>query len=641
MRHEGRDNILTDGLLAGCFAGVITALAECAFHLLRQAPTLLPSLLPPTLALYIFYWGIVGLLVAIVWRAVRSAGIGKSAGPGFARVLTAGFAIAFTLHTAFTSHVIGALPRPWSTLLFAGVLALALLFAVVIQRVRSGRALGARLMFGTVLTLFLLSLPLAWIPERGAAGDGRAEESAVTGASGPNVLLVVFDTMRYDHIGSAGYARPTTPVIDSLAAGGAVFERAYAPSSWTLPSTASILTSRYPSGHGVTSPASALSHEITTLPAILRDAGYRTGLFSGNPLVEPNFGFGNGFGHVFTPSKPLMLGLFYLPRYWKRTFGRIPGMPPHDELTVRYESIWRPHVKEEWIRGGRLGAELLDWVDADGAAPFFAHVQIMEPHDPYEGTGRFGPAGVSEKPYSVGAGMHPFDVRRRVPDAEQRIMVDRYDDDVLEADRVLGEIVRGLEARGLGEETWIIVTSDHGEEFWDHDGWGHARTLFDEVIRVPLMIHGRGAVARKIPALARLIDIGPTVLAIAGRDVPPGFVGTNLLPVILGNADSTGIREAYAELWKNPARMADALVTDGGRKIIRARDGSSEEIFLFDLYADESEKVNRARGHADEVASLLERLDRIASEAGADGIRSDADLDEETRRRLKSLGYIE
>ncbi len=651
MKRDNPESILTEGALAGCLVGALAALAEFAFHALRHAPTLLPSLLPPMLVLSIVYWGVVGLLVAIVWRAFRRAGIRKFMGERFAPALIAGLAIALTVHTALMTHVLGALPRPWSSLLFGAALACAPLFALGLHRLRRGRGLRPRLQFAIVTTLIALSLPLALIPERGAAtGAARGgQPGAPSGGStenresnrGPSVLLVVFDTMRYDHIGSAGYARPTTPVIDRLAAEGAVFERAYAPSSWTLPSTASILTSRYPSSHGVTSPASALSDEITTLPALLRDAGYRTGLFSGNPLVEPNFGFGNGFSHVFTPSKPLMLGLFYLPRYWKRTFGRLPGMPPHDELTVRYESMWRPHVKQEWIRGGRLEAELFDWIDENASTPFFAHVQIMEPHDPYEGTGRFGPVGVSEKPYSVGAGLHPFDGRQRVSADEQRIMVDRYDDDVLEADRVLGDIVRGFEARGLQDDTWIVVTADHGEEFWDHDGWGHARTLFDEVIRVPLLIHGGGTLPRRISALARLIDIAPTVLAIAGHDVPAEFAGTDLLPVVLGNADSTGVREAYAELWKNPVRRADALVTSGGRKIIRARDGGSEQIYLFDLFADESESVDRAPEHAAEAASLLEQLDRIAIEAGANGVRSDADLDAETRRRLKSLGYIE
>ena len=626
-------------LAAGPSVGVIAGLAEFAVHRIARAPLLLPSLLPGMLLLYIFYWSILGFLLALFLGIIRHRRGADAVDARTGPAILAAAALSLSIHAALVSNLLVDLRRPWSTILFSLALLAIPLFAAAFKRAIP-RFLIVRPLRTALLSLLpiLLALPLQFLPE--AAGERRPVPATARG--GPNMILVVFDTLRFDHVGAYGYGRETTPAIDSLAGEGTLFERAYAPSSWTLPSTASILTSKYPSGHGAVTRSSALSPEIETLPALLREAGYRTGLFSGNPFVEPNFGFGNGFSHIVSPVKPLYMKIFYLPCYYKRTIGRVPFFPKTNDWVTAWETLWRPSLEREWIEGDELVDRLLRWVRADDGRPFFAHLQIMEPHDPYVGVGRFGEEGISLAPHVGFAPLYPFHtLAPRDPEA-LALLVDRYDDDVWVADGCLASLREGLDRLGLAGETWLVITSDHGEEFWDHDGWGHGNSLFDELIRVPLIFHGEGVAAGRVRSMARLVDIAPTLADAAGVETPEGFAGKSLYPVLVGATSETGVRESFAELHRAGTNRAWAIVLENGRKLIRVRSGNRERLLCYDLAEDNREKRNLEEEDPDLAGSLRSNLEKAIERAALDrAIPATAEIDAVTERRLRALGYIE
>lgn len=627
-------------LAAGPVVGIAIGLIEYMVHTVRGVPLLLPSLLPGMLLLYLLFWSIAGIGVTLLFLLLRQVFKGAWRDPRNGPALLAAAAIAFTVYSAACAHFFVDIRRPWTILLGTGTILLILALTPLIRSVIPARAVRrpGRLLAGAFLIL-LLAFPLRFLPERGTKG-----EAAVSGKEtrGPNILLVVFDTLRFDHTGVHGYHLSTTPNIDRIASEGVLFERAYAPSSWTLPSTASILTSRYPSGHGVINRASALPPEAYTLPALLREGGYRTGLFSGNPFVEPNFGFGNGFTYLLTPSTPLYMKIFYLPYYLKKTLGRWRISEDTDRLVTAYETLWRPHLDKEWIEADLLVDGLLRWISDGKDGPFFAHVQIMEPHDPYVGEGKFGARGVTEAPHVGIAPVHPFDTVTE-PSAEAKAeMIGRYDDDIWKGDLALGTLVDSLEARGILEDCWVVITSDHGEEFWDHNGWGHGNSLFEELIRVPLIFRGKGIVPCVVPSMARLIDIAPTVTEAAGMEIPDRFSGRSLLPVLFGLEMDTGIYENFAELNRATGRSVISLMRADGTKVIYARSGPDESLMYFDLSTDAGEKRDLLE-EDDTLADALLRELLSAAEDAAEGLgdAAKATIDPVTERRLRALGYVD
>ncbi len=312
------------------------------------------------------------------------------------------------------------------------------------------------------------------------------------------------------------------------------------------------------------------------------------------------------------------------------------------DWVTEWETLWRPSLDREWIEGDELVDRLLRWIRQDDGSPFFAHLQIMEPHDPYVGVGRFGREGVSVAPHVGVAPLYPFHTMAPRDPKALALLVDRYDDDVWVADGCLASLREGLESLGLAGETWLVITSDHGEEFWDHDGWGHGNSLFDELIRVPLVFHGEGIAAGRIRSMARLIDIAPTLADAAGVVAPEGFAGKSLYPVLVGAMRETGIRESFAELHRAGSNRAWAIVRENGRKLIRVRSGKQERVFCYDLSEDGREKRNLREEEPGLVGSLRSSLDKAVEYAALDRAAPvPAEIDAVTERRLRALGYIE
>ncbi len=302
----------------------------------------------------------------------------------------------------------------------------------------------------------------------------------------PNIVYVVMDTQRADRLGCYGYRRPVSPNIDALARRGVLFEDAYATSSWTWPSTGSLLTGMLPDEHGVTgNDRCTLGFANTTLAEALQARGYTTAAFSGNPLIVPGRQFDQGFEHFD---------------------GAVPDFRMSDELVP--------------------GA--LDWLRRHASVRFFLYLHLVDPHTPHrphpeeaarlglgappEGWPARGADGIPVHPESVG-----FDVSPEV----RRFMSDEYDASVATGDRWVGAVLNELRRLGLDDRTVVCFTADHGEGLLDHGLRGHGNSVHAEEVRVPLILAGpglptgrrvRGAVSNRHVA-STLAAYGGTALA--------------------------------------------------------------------------------------------------------------------------------
>jgi arylsulfatase A-like enzyme len=439
----------------------------------------------------------------------------------------------------------------------------------------------------------------------------------------PPILLVVIDTLRADRIDAFGGTRGATPFLDSLAARSWVFQRAYASSSWTSPSVASLFTSRYPSQHGVTTFESVMGEEEATLAESLRQFGYATAAFSGNSLVRRDLGFAQGFGH-FGAKRGRG---FAFRRKYERT----------DQTGARAVA-WGDRISEKF--GG----------------PLFLYLQVMDPHTPY--------APSAEALAWAFDGMEPPDVdrlndavfdrnKRTLATAERDAFERLYDAEVRSMDRSLQQTFDAFAERGLLDRAIVVVVSDHGEEFWDHGSVGHTNGLFDEVIRVPMLIHLPGQAERfDVREPVSVLDVAPTLLDLVGAPIPAAFEGRSLRPLLEEGSGAAAIFRRFFGDRTNPPtpvvseflqpvpmrrRAHERVVVIGSYKLIADVDGARH---YFDLTADpfEREPASLPEGvRADLDRALADFVDRVPLEVNAREIPRDA----ESETELRSLGYIE
>lgn len=390
----------------------------------------------------------------------------------------------------------------------------------------------------------------------------------------PDVLLVTVDTLRADRLGVYGYDRGTSPELDRFAAGAVVFEAAQAQTSWTLGSLASLITARWVSDLGIRDFRSRLAADETTLAEVLAAAGYRTGAVG---------------THVVFQEK----------------YGLVQGIPEPDEELVRasFEESHRAVTSE------RVSDAALAWIAARSrdAAPWFLWLHYFDPHIPYLRhpgfTERFGDGGS-----------------------------ERYDGEVAFTDFHLGRVLR---AAAAGDRPLVAaVTSDHGEEFLDHGGREHGHTLYQELVRAPLLVSAPGFAPARVPERVRLVDLAPTLCELAGL---PGALrgrGRSLVPLMRGEGEA-GERPCLAELALREPTAADALVL-GRWKVVVPRSGGAPE--LYDLERDPRELRDLAPTSPERVAELAALLE--AQRGAPRTAPSPLELDEEELRVLSDLGYL-
>ena len=431
---------------------------------------------------------------------------------------------------------------------------------------------------------------------RGAAGPTQRLENAAAAASRrPNIVLVVVDTLRADHTTPYGWVVPTSPNLDAtLARPGVVFERASAQAPWTIPSMVSLLTSRFPGEViGPTVADYGIPGTIASLPRALAALGYETAAFVGNPALAEQLGFAQGFERFYVgdPAKE--------PPAWLYA----------DHLT---------RMAKKWLAARK------------GDRPLFLYVHYVEPHDPYEnpevvaGRSPYYPDYHGSVAPTWPQGLLLGKLKLTDPASDVRHMRALYDSEVHWVDRWVGALLNSFDADAQ-RRTLFAFTADHGEELYDHGGWKHGRTMYDEVLRVPLVLRwdGRLPAGRRVIEPVRLIDLAPTLIDAAGAEPMPGMQGESLLPLLRGE-DAARQRPANfaAHFLDGPRRPAAMLgrwklalfdraarvkpADDYEASLYRLEMGRLPRLALFDLETDPREKTDVSAAHPEVVSGLAD-----------------------------------
>jgi uncharacterized sulfatase len=395
-------------------------------------------------------------------------------------------------------------------------------------------------------------------------------------------------------------------VLDALAARGVLVEDAFAHAPWTRPSAASMLSSLHPPEHGIRSedPRDVLPEAVLTLAEHLRAHAFGTAAISENPHVQQATGFGQGF--------ELFLG----------------------------QPLWQS--EPEWMLAQ---ARVVLGAVRESKEPLFLYVHALDPHDPYEpsaedrlailGTQRSGDADVD-----TGRALRRTErllAGEALSAAERQVLRGLYDAEVRGADRFVGALLELVREHGLLDDALVLVTSDHGEEFLEHGALRHGDQLYDESLRVPLLCAGPGLAPRRArAAVARHVDLAPTVLELLDLPQPEGWRGRSLAPALRGAAQKPAA--LYAETrWRELGRTA--LRGERWKLIVDERAGTRA---LFDLESDPGEKQNTASAHVQRTAELARDLDllrRAFRVVGNGEAQSVPDYDRATWDALQKLGY--
>lgn len=414
------------------------------------------------------------------------------------------------------------------------------------------------------------------------------------GASSPNLILISIDTLRADHLGCYGYERPTTPTLDRLCQDAVVYEQAIAPAPSTLHSHASMLTSLIPHHHGAGwGGKTKLADEALTLTEVLRDAGMATVAFTGGGQLDRIFGLDQGFDVYEQPGARRFYGVVERAAQWLET---------------------RPE------------------------RPFFLFLHTYETHHPYEPQPRY--LELLETDYTGDLpdvisvdflkALNRKEVSLKPGDLEH--IVSAYDAEIRSMDDGLEYLLETLRANALYDNTMIVFTSDHGEEFGEHGrvGW-HSHSLYDELLKIPLIVKfpGQAHAGVTVPSQVGTIDIAPTALAVLGLPAPEVFEGRDLSP----RADGSQIegRSVISRIDRPMDKNIDSI-RQSEWKLYRGQ--------LFDLEADPEELWDTSLNKPKVLEELQTELDVIV-QSRAPYIGDQVVPEGKTLDELKALGYLQ
>ncbi len=424
-----------------------------------------------------------------------------------------------------------------------------------------------------------------------------------------NLLMIVLDGASAGRMSAYGYTKRTTPEIEKLAERGVVFDNAISQAVYTIASIGSVLTGQYPDRHQSVSFADRLPSSAVTLPGLLSPAGFRTAGFSGNAVVSTAFGLDQGYDEFYA--------------VWQS-----PDYTGHGDSVLR---------------------SFLSWLEAHHTEQFFAYIHFREPHFPYNppppydtlfAPARVFPEGIKDwqeveainRAAAAGDGV-PADVLERVRGL--------YDGNMAYVDVLVGEILKRVEALGLDRKTAVILFADHGEALLEHRYIGHNTQLYEESIRVPLLVSLPGLAPRRVSDVVELTDLAPTVLDLAGlsdRAEQEAMQGRSLVPLLYG--EEIPEKLAFSRtLWNKPRYAARG---SRFKFIWDSRNGSSE---LYDLEKDPGETVNRIDENPVTSGYLRQRLYQWVRQqehlrVGAP-MREEALISEDVRKHLEAIGYVE
>ena len=454
------------------------------------------------------------------------------------------------------------------------------------------------------------------------------------------IVLVLFDTLRRDHLEAYGYDRQTAPTVAGMAQAGVLFKDAIAQGAWTKVSVPSILSSTYPTSNGIYELFHKLPASAVTLAESLRDAGYAT--WSGSA---------NSFS------------------------GRANNLHQGFEVLHERSSLDVPGQQGRSKTARMLSDRLLPWLETHHDVPFFVFYHATDPHSPYE------PYPPYDTQWAVPTGKIKYEewmdkvkplVRARqrngrLPHEEDlmevgvdpldfnEVTLDWYDGSILGADVEFQKIVEKLRELGLEEDTLVIFFSDHGEEFFDHGGGFHEDNVYGELVNVPFLMRWPGVIPEGlvVEETVEMLDLAPTLLELVGIEVPERMQGNSLLPLLsLPDKAHRWVSQPAISEWTRrtdqQGRGVDvfSIILDGYKLIYNI--GGPDDVPEFELYkhsADPLDQNEIASEHPDIVERLSKQLERWQKWAISEKLPTNAEeadgLDRDELERLRSLGYIQ
>ncbi|MCP4806576.1 MAG: sulfatase [Proteobacteria bacterium] len=484
----------------------------------------------------------------------------------------------------------------------------------------------------------------------------RMNRSQADLAERPNVLLIVVDTLRADYLQPYDDSH-STPTIQALADDGIVFERAHANASWTRASFANMYTSMIPSTHTTALKSSRLPDDVVTLAEVMQGHDYATGGLPNNTNVTGTFGFAQGFDHYPYLSPNLPFGatesVYQLSMYsvLRKVGERMKG---------------DSHVVEDFYQGAPAAiTKAEEFIDVQAEDRWFLMMHLMEPHDPY-----------FERPYN---GTAYGRAEHEVPEVEKLdYLKETYATEISHMDADLAAFFDAMKADGSYDDTLIILTADHGEEFMEHDGWWHGTTLFQEQIHVPLIVKlpGQAHAGTRAPWVVRHIDIAPTIADLAGAELPDSWQGAPLIdddfdafvtpPEPVYESDENG--DFTGEPVEVPPEVAGTAIDGrdfdrivlaeedfegnqvialrrGDWKMQRANDGNPRGLdteALYDLQFDAGEQKNERQSSSKTYAELDEEAKKQLMTASGVAVQAaETEMDAATIKQLCNLGYMD
>jgi choline-sulfatase len=427
-----------------------------------------------------------------------------------------------------------------------------------------------------------------------------------------NVIVYLIDTLRADHLTAFNpQTRVRTPGLDGLVAqGAAVFASAHTQENWTKPSVATLLSSLMPWEHHAITTEAVVPRDIDMLPEILEKHGFYSGAFIANGYVSEKFGFKQGW------------------------------------------DTWRNYVREgRYNRAEFLAADAVAWLDARPASlPFFLYMHAIDPHVPYKPTGQFMSL-YDPEPYN---GVVDFSDDNtllekikigsiKLKDRDKRRLEALYDSEISYHDLHFKTLLTALEKRNLADNTMIVVVADHGEEFWDHGSVGHGHSVYEELLRIPMVVRVPGLTDQpmRIESSSGLVDVLPTVMEALGLPLPANLSGRSLMPELRGDAlDAPRVTvSGFMDGWRT------AVV--GRLKLIQR---TEKRVMLHDLGSDPREQVDVAaqrpistryvRGQLGLALHASEPVQAGSSSGKKRHKEEKTTIDAETEAQLRALGYI-
>lgn len=428
-----------------------------------------------------------------------------------------------------------------------------------------------------------------------------------------NLILISVDTLRADHLGAYGYERDTSPFLDELASRGVLFERAYATASWTVPSHASMMTGLYPRDHGMRRSGrrvrTAIPGDVETLAERFQKSGFATAGYSNMLYLSTRNGFDRGFDS-WTERGAAM--------------GNVGSMPA-------------------------LSFEVLDWIDEHRDDPFFVFLHVYDVHTRYQPLDKYrdmfvgtydGPAiDGDEKPlvaHRAGAA--------ELGSEDAAHLVNLYDAEIRQLDSGMRRFFALLSETGVLDDTAVLITSDHGEEFYEHGDFLHGRTLYEELVRIPWILVGPCLPAGvRVSEPVSLVDVVPTSFGLMGvGEAGAGVSGMDVSGWWQGeSADVPRPIFMEGDQWnaRRPGEFGRAVVSGDRKLYLRGRTGHESKTELYDLRKDPFEQDDLiARGETDaELAASLEAFMAVPERAGP----AIPPPERSEVQRLRALGYIE